>query len=263
MAAISAGAYAAAFGKPGQVTRITVVTAWGISAVVHNELDEVFLEACAEAERSCTWRPKRIDSYNPRPIRGEDGDELDEWSKHAYAAAWDLFATPPGVAPPGGVWTPVNGVPPDFARCFTDRGFRWGETFKRKDIPHIEWADGLPTRTTPAAKPPTLEELVMPIYTTATAFRPDDPDRIDIVVHDADDGSLWHTWGHETAVDGGGWERLHPAMLIQAGSLSASWDGDGNRLVVTGVGLDGAIWTLAFVEGRGWGEPQKTHGKVA
>jgi len=81
------------------------------------------------------WTPKRIDSYNCRTIR-----DSTSYSRHAYAAAWDFFATPPGVVPPGGVWEPDNPVPAWFAREFTKRGFTWGAKWARADIPHIEWS---------------------------------------------------------------------------------------------------------------------------
>lgn len=144
MAAITGTQRAAIFGQPGKVDRITVTTPWGMRVSVHRLIADRFLQACAAAAK-CAWKPQRVDSYNPRPIRGEDGSDLDEWSLHAWALAWDFFVTPPNVPPPGGVWTPVNGVPADFAKCFTDLGFRWGATFGRKDVPHIEWPGGLPS----------------------------------------------------------------------------------------------------------------------
>lgn len=133
---------------PNAGPRKTVTTPWGIKVVVHTLIADVFLAACREAHSTVTWRPQRIDSYNARPIRGST-----KWSMHAYALAWDFFATPPSMPPPGGVWTPLNPVPPEFAACFTRRGFRWGATFKRVDLPHIEWP-GPP----PAATPPEQED---------------------------------------------------------------------------------------------------------
>lgn len=128
------------FGRPGDRSYlVTVETPWGIRVPVHRAIVGVFQAACREAER-VAWNPQRIDSFNPRPIRGST-----EWSIHSWALAFDFFATPPGVPPPGGVWTPHNGVPADFARAFTTRGFTWGATFNRKDVPHIEWAGPPPT----------------------------------------------------------------------------------------------------------------------
>lgn len=128
------------FGRPGDRSYlVTVETPWGIRVPVHRAIVGVFQAACREAER-VAWNPQRIDSFNPRPIRGST-----EWSIHSWALAFDFFATPPGVPPPGGVWTPQNGVPADFARAFTARGFTWGATFSRKDVPHIEWAGPPPT----------------------------------------------------------------------------------------------------------------------
>lgn len=142
--AISGAQRVAVFGQPGHVNRVVVTTPWGIKVQCHALLAPLFLEACNEAAGH-EWKPQRIDSYNPRPIRGQDGNVIDEWSIHSWALAWDFFATPPNVPPPGGVWTPDNPVPAEFAACFTRRGFRWGASFRRKDLPHIEWADGLPT----------------------------------------------------------------------------------------------------------------------
>lgn len=91
-------------------------------------------------------RVERIDSYNCRPIRGS---ETLSW--HGKGAALDIFATPPEVPPPGGVWTPDNTYGKAFARCFTDLGFTWGANWTREDRPHIQW--------TPSIVPPlTWEE---------------------------------------------------------------------------------------------------------
>ncbi len=144
MGQITAARRTAIFGQPGHVDKIAVMTPWGVPTQCHVLIAPLFTQAC-EAAFHIPWDPQRIDSYNPRPIRGEDGDELDEWSLHAWCLGWDFFATPPNMPPPGGVWTPDNGVPEAFARCFTDRGFRWGGDWnRRRDVPHIEWADGLP-----------------------------------------------------------------------------------------------------------------------
>lgn len=137
------------YGPPGGVPVRYVTTPWGMRACVHPLVADVFLEACREAHRLCSWRPQRIDSYNPRPIRGSTKPSM-----HGYALAWDFFATPPNVAPPGGVWTPNNGLPADFARCFTRRGFTWGAYWTRKDIPHIEWAGPPPRGPVVAADSP-------------------------------------------------------------------------------------------------------------
>lgn len=143
MAAISEAERNRIFGLPGQVRRITVTTPWGLRTVCHELLAPLFLRACRDAS-ACTWKPLRVDGYNPRPIRGTENYARPVWSMHAYALAWDFFATPPDVPPPGGVWTPDNPVSADFAACFTRQGFRWGKTFSRTDIPHIEWPGGLP-----------------------------------------------------------------------------------------------------------------------
>lgn len=128
------------FGVPGKSPRLVITTPWGVRVQCHQYVAGLFIEACDEATRTHKWRPRRIDGYANRAIRGSRAPSL-----HGYALAWDFFATPPGVNPPGGVWTPSDGVPAAFARAFTRRGFTWGASWKRKDIPHIEWAGAPPT----------------------------------------------------------------------------------------------------------------------
>lgn len=115
-------------------------TPWGDTARVHELVLSLFAEACNEASRVSGWKPRRIDSYNCRNVRGSQSPSL-----HSYGLAWDFFATDEGVPPPGGVWKPDNTVPHDFAQCFTRRGFRWGANFSRQDWPHIEWPHAAPT----------------------------------------------------------------------------------------------------------------------
>lgn len=161
---ISASSRAATFGQPGQVDKVQVVTPWGISVWCHEKLAERFLAACRDAVADA-WKPQRIDSYNPRPIRGYDGSSLEEWSMHSWALAWDFFVTPPDVSPPGGVWTPDNGVPESFAAVFEGYGFRWGGRWaSRQDVPHIEWAEGEPPPLDqpPPPPPPPAPEPVLP-----------------------------------------------------------------------------------------------------
>ncbi len=136
------------FGAPGRIAKTTVVTPWGLRAEVHRSVAGVFLAACHEAYATCSWRPRRCDSYANRPIRGSYNPSL-----HSYALAWDFFVTPPTKAPPGGVWTPHNAVPANFAGCFTRRGFTWGARWKRRDIPHIEWSGPPPGAHTPYTPP--------------------------------------------------------------------------------------------------------------
>lgn len=148
MAVISRAERDRIFGPPGQVDRITVVTPWGIKVSCHRLIAAVFLQACRDAYTHSPWRPQRIDSYANRTIRGSTSPSL-----HAYALAHDFFSTPPNVPPPGGVWTPDDPVTVDFAEHFTRRGFRWGATFTRVDLPHIEWPGGLPSTTATEATP--------------------------------------------------------------------------------------------------------------
>ena len=109
----------------------------------HPLLADHFVATCRAAASVSRWVPQRIDSYNPRPIRGvdlPDGWKLGDkgTSRHAWGAAFDFFATPADVPPPGGVWTPENGVPAEFAAAFEKRGWTWGARWRRKDVPHIE-----------------------------------------------------------------------------------------------------------------------------
>lgn len=128
---------------------VTVRTPWGMDAVVHRVIVEPFKAACDEAAATVRWRPQRCDSFAYRPIRNATSLSL-----HSWALACDWFATPPGVAPPGGVWTPANAVPAEFARCFERRGFYWGARFsRRRDVPHIEWPGGVPGVVVPPAIP--------------------------------------------------------------------------------------------------------------
>lgn len=146
----------AQFGAPGNVDRIVVTTPWGVRTQVHRKIAPLFLEACAEAHRSCGWRPQRVDGYNYRVVRGSSSPSL-----HGWALAWDFFATGPNVPPPGGVWTPANGVPADFARCFTKRGFTWGAVWTRKDVPHIEWAGALPLSSASFTPQPEEDDVAL------------------------------------------------------------------------------------------------------
>lgn len=148
----------AVFGRPGQVRRIVVATPWGDRVQVHELLAAVFIEACYAAfyDPFCHWLPQRIDSYAPRPIRGT----TDTWSLHAWALAWDFFATIEGVPPPGGVWKPDDPLPAEFARHFIRLGFRWGRFFTRQDWPHIEWP-GPPPSPRPTVLVPPKEAIAM------------------------------------------------------------------------------------------------------
>lgn len=129
------------FGRPGDRARTsTYRTPWGVTVTVHQLVLPRFKAACEEASRSAAWKPRRIDSYNVRRIAGSSS-----WSLHSYGLAWDMFATAPGVAPPGGVLTPVNGLTAEFAAIFKKHGFFWGKDFSSyDDVPHIEWAGGRP-----------------------------------------------------------------------------------------------------------------------
>ena len=134
----------------------SVLTPWGIRVTAHFLVVPRFAAACELAKRASSWSPRRIDSYSCRPIRNSRS-----YSIHAWAMAWDFFATPPNVPPPGGVWTPDNGVPSDFAAAFEQYGFVWGGNFGRKDVPHIEWASGRPAAITSGTPLTTLSPPIL------------------------------------------------------------------------------------------------------
>lgn len=120
-------------------------TPWGLTVTVHKAVLPRFKKACRKARRHSAWRrsigrpgwkPRRIDSYNCRQIRGSSS-----WSRHAYACAWDFFDRPWPEAVD--VWGNKNSPPPWFARIFKRYGFTWGGDWtSRKDYPHIEWSLG-------------------------------------------------------------------------------------------------------------------------
>lgn len=126
---------AGAIGSPCSTQNlVTVTTPWGIKVTVNKAVRRRFMLACRRAYE-CGWKPKRIDSYNCRPIRGSS-----TMSRHAFGCAWDFFFTGPTVPPPGGVWKPSNTFGENFAKAFEDLGFTWGRRWDRADWPHIEWS---------------------------------------------------------------------------------------------------------------------------
>lgn len=129
------------FGQPGDRARITSVsTPWGITVQVHVRVKDRFLAACAAAAAASSWKPRRIDSYNKRNVRGGT-----EWSLHSWPLAWDFFSSPPNVTPPGGVWAETSAPDAAFRNAFKGQGFYLGAEFsRRKDYPHVEWASEPP-----------------------------------------------------------------------------------------------------------------------
>lgn len=146
MSRISQPARAKAFGSPGDITYLRhIPTPWmkpgtnkHLYVHAHVLIADLLLHCFAHAVRPA-WTPRRVDSYAPRKVRGSTN-----WSLHSWGLAFDFFVTPPGVKPPGGVWTPDNPVTPEFAQAFTSHGFTWGNEWTRKDLPHIEWSGGVP-----------------------------------------------------------------------------------------------------------------------
>jgi hypothetical protein len=129
------------YGQPGDSTRYsTVRTPWGISVRVHPLVAARFLAACADANSSSRWRPRRIDSYANRNIARSNSRSL-----HSWALAWDIFSTPPGVPPPGGVQGKQSAPDDAFLFAFKRHGFYLGQEFKSNyDAPHVEWASAPP-----------------------------------------------------------------------------------------------------------------------
>lgn len=108
-------------------------TPWGLTVTVNKAVAPRFRAACDEAANH-PWKPKRIDSYVCRQIRGSSS-----WSRHAYAAAFDFFDRP--YPEPVDVWGTGNSPPASFAAIFKKYGFSWGGDWSgRSDYPHIEWA---------------------------------------------------------------------------------------------------------------------------
>lgn len=130
------------FGNPGQKSAMSWVrTPWTdpldgdhLYVWVHDLIREPLLHSMAHAVRPA-WTPQRIDSLAIRKIRGST-----QWSLHSWGLAFDFFATPRDVNPPGGVWKPDDHVTQDFAEAFEQHGFTWGRRWEREDWPHIEWA---------------------------------------------------------------------------------------------------------------------------
>ncbi len=157
----------ARFGQFGSVTLVTVDTPWGVRTVANATVARVLRQACEEAADTCSWRPQRIDSYNPRLIRGSSAPSM-----HGWALAWDVFATPPTMPPPGGVWKPTATFAADFAGCFQRRGFFWGRNFSRQDWPHLEWPGNPPGDGGPDPSDDILEvEVIGPGYNDQAAVR--------------------------------------------------------------------------------------------
>lgn len=128
-----------AFGAPCKPENlVTVLTPWGIKARAHRLVADQFLHACDLAAGASSWEPRRIDSYACRTVRGSVATSL-----HAYGLAWDLFDKPLPQAVD--VWGPTNAPDDKFLGAFSVAGFYLGADFTtRRDVPHVEWATGVP-----------------------------------------------------------------------------------------------------------------------
>lgn len=144
MAAISPRTRNEVYGYPCSSGRRVTAEVWGQRVQVHHLIHNHFVRTCIAAHHALNLAgkghlyPKRVDSFVCRRIAGSSS-----WSLHAYGLAWDMFLTPPGVPPPGGVWTPDHELPHEFVRAFIAAGFTWGGTWTRRDTPHFQW-DSLP-----------------------------------------------------------------------------------------------------------------------
>lgn len=132
------------FGPPCSMNRLVRAELWGQRVLVHVLLHDHLIHTARAAHEALNAvgahlaLPKRIDSYNCRRIAGSSS-----WSLHAWGLAFDIFRTPPGVPPPGGVYTPTLALHPAFIDAFEDHGWRWGGRWARPDRPHFEW-NGVP-----------------------------------------------------------------------------------------------------------------------
>lgn len=128
------------FGRPGS-SLVYVRTPWGLTVACHPKVANRFRLACQRAAATSTWRPRRIDGFNLRTIRGTSTPSL-----HSYGLAWDFFNKP--FPQPVDVWGQTNAPPAGFRAAFRSQGFFLGADFSgRKDIPHIEWATAPPKST--------------------------------------------------------------------------------------------------------------------
>lgn len=168
----------ALFGSPGSPAhRVLVTTPWGIDVWCHRLVATRFLRACRLAASASTWRPRRIDSYANRPIRGSTVTSL-----HAWALAWDFFSA----TRPDDVWGPTFAPPESFARSFEVNGFEWGGRWRtRRDYPHIEWSGPPPTtaarRATVIMVKPTDEQTVYLLFGRGDYVPIEDPTDRDVL----------------------------------------------------------------------------------
>lgn len=147
-------------GAPASALR-TVTSPWGLRVRVHHLIADYWLDTAHHAAAEVPeFVPHRMDSFNPRLIRGS----TTEISPHAYGLAVDTFVTPYPNAPPGGVWTPPELDTDEYhawQQVWARWGFRLGSTFTRRDTPHIEWAQGPPGPQHRPVTPP-LEPVPAP-----------------------------------------------------------------------------------------------------
>lgn len=133
------------YGPPCQRSSYLTAELFGLDVVVHRLVHAHLIAAMRLAHRELLRNdamhaaPLRIDSYNCRRIAGSQS-----WSLHARGLAWDVFRTPPGVPPPGGVYTPHDALHPAFVYALERAGFTWGGRWRRPDRPHFEWSSAPP-----------------------------------------------------------------------------------------------------------------------
>lgn len=129
------------YGPPCTRGNLIRAELFGQGVLVHWKVHDRLVNAMMAAHRALLAagipdeHPKRIDSYSCRRVSGGSS-----WSLHSWGLAWDCFMTPPGVEPPGGVWTPDYALPAPFVHTMEAHGFTWGGRWRRRDTPHFEWA---------------------------------------------------------------------------------------------------------------------------
>ena len=134
----------AKYGKPNVQMEYKHMASWDVPDWINREIPELpnkiycnrdmvkplqkafenIIERCLQSEVK-TWDG----CFNVRLIRGSS--DPDDWSLHSWGIAIDINAA----------WNGLGKAPQMSAalvKCFTDAGFDWGGTWKRKDGMHFQ-----------------------------------------------------------------------------------------------------------------------------
>ena len=134
----------AKYGKPNVQMEYKHMASWDVPDWINREIPELpnkiycnrdmvkplqkafenIIERCLQSEVK-TWDG----CFNVRLIRGSS--DPDDWSLHSWGIAIDINAA----------WNGLGKTPQMSAalvKCFTDAGFDWGGTWKRKDGMHFQ-----------------------------------------------------------------------------------------------------------------------------